>query len=571
MTGPSLDVVFNYLALLISEREAGKPFLISQLQQAITYKFPNFNFADYKLGGLKDFVLMGEKSGYFNLVNTGNPQTSYLAAGIKQPPPPTPQPESVEHLPENDPRRMRWMQLALENMLTADRADQLFDAIKGIDALTPSFDSFLAAQGNSAQQYPVRGKISRIRNFLKLCREQGEAQARNDWQVSRTVTRMPPIPPLQNAAATQSLIWSLMQGTTLLESVPLEKLNNMFFAVLTFCKKEMSRSRSLDWVAGLEMLDADARAIPRPVPSSQKRGLFSGGKAPASSPYELDDFEIEVLAEDLRKAAGIRASMTDPTVMWKAYLDAPTPNASVQFLNDHANLLESDGLMTWLEEQIGDNVAGGKMDAVQNLATKAAIVIVARQRKAGQPPDDLRAVYDSIMGGATLLGKLFAYIDTASTAEAAEYLRSHNELMDQDTIGPLIEEQALKATRDGDRARYRRISERLDLWRNVAEFGMENGVQQHQRFLARARTDEAVEAEMGLMLLVGAESVDEQRDAMERYPAVGSKEGLALVDGMLDMLSFHNDSEQYNRYHTIKRLIERCLEVGVDRALSELR
>jgi hypothetical protein len=77
---------------------------------------------------------------------------------------------------------------------------------------------------------------------------------------------------------------------------------------------------------------------------------------------------------------------------------------------------------------------------------------------------------------------------------------------------------------------------------------------------------------MGLLLLAEATSADEQQDIIGRYPAVASPDGLALVNRTLESLSFHNaDAALYNRHYNVKRLIERCLQLGIDRALAELK
>src|SRR5690242_10770868 len=123
MSTPRLNSLFEYLATLIAERGPDQPLLVSQLQNAIIYKFPDFTFESVQLSSIKDLILAGEKAGYFKLVNTGSFQTAYLLAGSKQPG------GTSSEMGANDPRRQRWMTLAMEHMLTADRADQIIDAM----------------------------------------------------------------------------------------------------------------------------------------------------------------------------------------------------------------------------------------------------------------------------------------------------------------------------------------------------------------------------------------------------------------------------------------------------------
>src|SRR5690242_16383583 len=126
MSAPRLYTVFEYLATLITERGDNEPFMLSQLQPALKYKFPDFTFEGYQLSGLKEFILSGEKAGYFKLVNTGSAQTAYLTAGTKRPQVTNTamanMVASAGDMGINDPRRTRWMTLAMENMLSADRA-----------------------------------------------------------------------------------------------------------------------------------------------------------------------------------------------------------------------------------------------------------------------------------------------------------------------------------------------------------------------------------------------------------------------------------------------------------------
>jgi hypothetical protein len=109
------------------------------------------------------------------------------------------------------------------------------------------------------------------------------------------------------------------------------------------------------------------------------------------------------------------------------------------------------------------------------------------------------------------------------------------------------------------------------LWEKITNLGFEEGVRQYEREFA-PRTDTSLQAEMGILLLVRTQDVAERYDIMERFPASGTQEGLRMIESMLEMLYFQNaDQEQYGRHHEVKHLIERCIRVGIDRALSELR
>jgi hypothetical protein len=575
MAGPTLYSVFEYLATLISERDTDEPFLLSQIQPAISYKFPDFSFANYQLPGMKDFILSGEKAGYFKLVNTGDIKTAYLAPGTKTAQAAT-RITSTQEMAANDPRRTRWMTLTLEAMILAERGDQIVEAMEHVDALSPEFDAFMMAEGKAARLYPVRGKIQRLRDFLRTCREKGEAAALASWQISRTVLRMPTIPEVKTAAAAQSLIWALLQGNMALEKVSMESMDNLFFAVLAFSREQMTRNKSWDWVVALNILEAETRAIPRPAPPAQKRGLFGGKQQePARSPFELDEDEIRSLTDLLRSTAGAEAGKADETPTWQAFVNTPNLETSYRFLVEHPKLIEDDKVLAWLEDQLGHNMASGKMDAVKNLANKSALVIAARQfglQQMRQQSGEIGKIYESVLDGARQLGVLFGFLNAQSPQAAAQYFQQHNELADTDNIGPLIDDQTLKAVREDDLGRYRQFTERADLWRNLTEFGVEEGMRQHQGFLTTRRDDKTLQAEMGIMLLSETKSPDDIQEIMGRYPPVASKDALSMVTRMLDSLSFHGaDPEEYNRYFEVKRLIERCLEVGVDRTLSELK
>src|SRR5215831_6753363 len=104
MSAPTLYVIYDYLAHLIAEREPEKPLLVSQIQSALLYKFPDFDPTTYRLSGLREFVMTGEKAGYFKLVNTGDAKTSYLAPGDPEMRPrPKAQETRSEQLAANDP------------------------------------------------------------------------------------------------------------------------------------------------------------------------------------------------------------------------------------------------------------------------------------------------------------------------------------------------------------------------------------------------------------------------------------------------------------------------------------
>src|SRR5258708_20411214 len=85
MSTARLYTVFDYLATLIAEREPDEPFMLSQLMNAIQYKFPDFSFEAYEIAGLREFIVAGEKGGYFQLANTGCRENPYLLPGSKTP------------------------------------------------------------------------------------------------------------------------------------------------------------------------------------------------------------------------------------------------------------------------------------------------------------------------------------------------------------------------------------------------------------------------------------------------------------------------------------------------------
>jgi len=183
----------------------------------------------------------------------------------------------------------------------------------------------------------------------------------------------------------------------------------------------------------------------------------------------------------------------------------------------------------------------------------------------------MKQVYESVLVGAQILKKLFNFVDTPTPEEATAYFAEHAELADTEVVEQLFDQQMMDAVHDGDTERYRRLSDRCDLWRNLTQFDNEEGLRQHMLFLALKRDDKTIQAEMGIMLLAEAKEPDEYHDIIGRFPSVASQEGLAMATQMVMTLSNHGATEQYDRYVELQRLIERCLEVGVDRALAQLK
>ena len=135
----------------------------------------------------------------------------------------------------------------------------------------------------------------------------------------------------------------------------------------------------------------------------------------------------------------------------------------------------------------------------------------------------------------------------------------------------MLTDQITKATHDGDVNWYRLVSLRMDLWRNITEFGQRRVCGSTNGCLPTRPTIAQIQAEMAIALLTENEIPEDRRDVIERFPAVATPDGLRIIEGMLEMLSFNNASHaEYNRYYDVKRLINRCIEVGVDRALAEL-
>jgi hypothetical protein len=571
MTVPGLEAIFDYLALLIAERGPDQPFLLRQIQPAILYKFPGFTFAAYGLSGLKEFLAAGERARYFTLINTGDVHTAYLAPGARhRATPPTTAPTMLT--PTGQLRQIRWMGEVLDLLLNAERADQIVEAAQGADVLSPAFDEYLAAQERTAELYPVRGKTRRLRAFLATWREKGQTQAMAEWQTSRAVLRTPVVPAVTDAPRAASFILALMQGRLVIQETPLEALNNTFFGVIHFLRRQLTRQRAWDWVAGLDILEADARAIPRPM-APARRGLF-GGRGAGSMPEvePLDETEIEAIAARLLREAGVRSTQEE-TAIWRGYLAAETPEAAYRYLVERPALVQDDQLITWLDDQIAWHVAAGDQAAVRAVASRAALVIAARQLGLNEvrgQMDEVRKIDAAILNSARLLGLVLGYLKPDTPAPA--YLAQHREMFEDESIGALLDEQLIKAAGQGDVARYRITSERVNLWHNVAELGAENGMKQHERFRASPRDDRTLRREMGLLLLQQGGDVEARRDILERFPDVATPEGLAMANATLDMLSFRQlDNEEYQRHFEIKRLIERCLELGIDRALAELK
>src|SRR5262249_14156815 len=144
-------------------------------EPTLRYMAPDFNYAAYKLSGIKDFIVSGEKAGYFKLAEDS--KGSYLVPGRKAPSAP-----GFGGAMTDD---KSWMARTMDAMLRAERADQLADIVQASDVLSAAFEAFLDAESKDIPQYWVRGKLQRIRDFLKICREQGIAKGQAAWQISR--------------------------------------------------------------------------------------------------------------------------------------------------------------------------------------------------------------------------------------------------------------------------------------------------------------------------------------------------------------------------------------------------
>jgi hypothetical protein len=461
------------------------------------------------------------------------------------------------------------MPRVLDVMLRADRADQLIEAIQGVNALSEEFDTFLKAETKSIALYAVRGKIQRIRDFLKICREQGIPQGQAAWHISRGALRLPPLPEvIKNAAAAQSLIWNIFQGNTRLDQVLMDSLSPTFFGVLAFDREQLARNKTWDWVTGLDLLEADARAA-REAAALPKKGLFSSGKT-----SNLEESAIKMITAQLRKAAGIESQPINDEHLWQAFVETVNVDASIRFLSEQPELIQSEALVNWLDTRLTMAVAVGKTDEIKNLATKSAIIITARQfgiEQLRQQMPAMKQVYESVLEGAQFLKKLFNFVDASSPEQAADYFARHPELADREIVDQLFDQQVMNMIHVGDTTRYRRFTDRCDLWRNLMEFDAEEGIQQHKLFLSTERDEKTIQAEMGIVLLADIQEAEEIQEIISRFPAVASHEALSMVNKILGTLSRQGANDDYNRYAEIKRLIERCLQVGVDRALAQLK
>ncbi len=571
MSSPSLETVFEYLALLISEREADSPFTLNLIQPALQFKFPTFNLSAYGLASLRDFLRAAEQADYFKLVNTGDPKTSYLVLGNKRRQ--SSAARITSEMSANDPRQQRWMTETLELLLLAERADQIIDIIAKVEALAAPFDAFLANQERTAALYNVRGKVRRLRQFLAALREQGETRAQTLWQTARSVMRLPALPPVKDAPRIAQNISAIFQGEGRLAQLPVEALDNMFFAVIGFLKVRLSRERAWDWVTGLEILEEEAHAVPRPAPPPPRKGLF-GSKAAPPSIEALDQAQIELFTKLLLKEAGVRMTHDD-TARWRAFTAAESLDAALRFLADQPDLLRDDALLGWLDDEIARAVEANDAATVRNVANKSAILMVAREHGADgarSKAADMRTLYDSVLAAAQTLGKVFAYLRTATPAQALTFLKADPAFLADETVDALLEEQLIKAARAADVPRYRRVRQRADLWRKVVELGMDQGSTQHARYVAAEGDDRQMLTEMGLLLLPMAKNTEETRELVERFPSVATPEGLAMITQTMDVLSFRQvPPEEYRRYFEVQRLITRCLEIGIDRALVELK
>lgn len=569
MNTPRLESVFEHIARLISQRPPDAPFTFSALQAALQDKFPNFSLSAYGMSSWRDFLRAAEQADYFKVVNTGDPKTSYLvlsgsralSSEIAR---------TTAQMQAADPRQQRWMTETLELMLLAEHGAQILESIANLEALSQGFADFLAAQERLATLYYVRGKIRRLREFLATLRTQGEARALALWKPARSLLRFPEVPPVKEAPRLAQQLSAVFQGEARLDQLPIESVNNLFFGVIGFLKHRLSRERAWDWLVGLQILEEEARALPRPAP---RRGML-GIRQTSSLAEPLDEAQIEAYTQLLLKEAGIRATQDD-TPRWRAYLAAPSLDAALTYLAEHADLLRDDALLAWLDDELARAVEANEAEAVRNLANKSAILMVAREHGAEGARGkvaELRGIYQSVLQGAQLLSKVFAYLRTGTPAQALAFLQAAPDFLQDETVDALLEEQLIKAARAADVGRYRRVRQRADLWRKVADLGIEQGSTQHARALAAEGDDRALLTEMGVLLLPMAKDADETRELVERFPSVATPEGLALITQNLELLSFQGaPPEEYQRYYDVQRLIARCLEIGVDRALLELR
>lgn len=575
MTAAGINAIYHYLSVLVAERSPEEPLLYRQILPAIQYKFPDFSFSNYGMLDIFEFLEKGEQAGYFKFMHPDDPEVAYLIGGSRRPPTQS-QAFSVR---AGDTSKLRWMNATMEAILRADRGDQILEAVQDSDWQSPEFSEFLDVEERAMTLYSARGKLKRVREFLTTLRDVGEAQAITSWQTSRMVLRLPPVPPQPaDASRAHTLIWALMQGHVTPRSTPPDQFNAMFFAVLSFCRDQLRRERAWDWVAGLDILESDARTV-RGLASAQKKSLLSirtGKLSLDKTTQDLADATVMALVAQLRKEAGMRTSLLDPTPLYKGFVDMPSLDQSFQYLENRSSLIADDGLLNWLEAEIARNVSAGNDVPLRKLANKAAMVIGARKfglTRLKLQPMEMKAIYESVIQGVSLLKLLYAFLKQPTNALAADYLNQNPDLMDEEVIGPLLDEELLKASQNGSISAFRQLRERVMLWEKITSLGFEEGVRQYEREYA-SRSDINLQAEMGILLLVRTKTkeVNERLDILERFPAAGTAEGLHMIDSMLDMLSFHNaDQEEYARHYEVKHLIERCIKVGIDRALSEMK
>jgi hypothetical protein len=266
--------------------------------------------------------------------------------------------------------------------------------------------------------------------------------------------------------------------------------------------------------------------------------------------------------------------MLDPTPSYKGFVDTPSLDLSLQYLESKSHLFADEGLLNWLDGEIQKAVTIGQSESLRNLANKSAMVIAARQhglQAIRQNPLKLRTIYDSVVKGIDLLKTLLGFLKQPTTSAAVDYLRQHRELLDEDTIGPLLDEQLIRAAQSGLISAFGQLSERVSLWEKAIKFGLDEGARIFERE-HEPRSAKNLQAEMGILLLVQTKDVTERYDILERFPAIGTQEGLNMIEGMLESLYFHNaDTSEVTRHHEVKHLIERCIKVGIDRALAELK
>jgi hypothetical protein len=573
MAGPGIDAIYHYLSVLISERGADEPLMVRQVLPAIQYKFPDFTFARYGMDSAIEFLRKGEKAGFFKPMHLDDIEVAYLLPGSRRPA--TASQEFTVRA--GDTSKLRWMNATMETLLRADRGDQILDAVRDSDWQSSEFQEFLNIEERSLTLYSARGKLRRVREFLKTLREVGEAQAITSWQTSRMALRLPPVPPQPpDASRAHNVLWALMQGQVSLQTLSPDQVNAMFFAVLIFCRDQLRRDRVWDWVAGLDILEADARAA-KMASSAQKKSLLTlrtGKLSLDKTTQDLAEINIMALVAQLRKEAGLRTSMLDPTPLYKGFVETPSLDQSFQYLENRSTLIADDGLLNWLEAEIARQVAAGNDEPLRKLANKAAMVIGARKfGLAGLKlqPMEMKSIYESVVQGMGLLKQMYGYLKQPTNAAAADFLNSNPDLQDEEVLGPLLDEELIKAAQEGSIAAFRQLRERVMLWEKITSLGYEEGIRQYEREYT-ARPDVSLQAEMGILLLVRTKDVNERLDILERFPAAGTEEGLSMIDGMLEMLSFHNaDSSEYSRHYEVKHLIERCLKVGIDRALSEMK